>query len=213
MHEKNGLLFSLLNRGKPMRGTGIRIQWSMCLSLLEIFLIALALAVDAFTVGVAVGVTHQSSRQMFRLSFHFGLFQALLPLLGAFVGSWLGRFMANYTHFVVFGLLSLVGGKIIYESICGTDDDFSDDPTRGWRLIALSIAVSIDALAVGFTLGLEEVSILVVVSVIGVVAAACTLIGMKVASGLASKVGARMEPLAGVVLIGLGLKAIIEYYM
>ncbi|MBN2529159.1 MAG: manganese efflux pump [Deltaproteobacteria bacterium] len=183
------------------------------MSFSEIILVALALAVDAFTVGVAVGISHRTPRHIFRLSFHFGLFQALLPLIGAVIGSWMSYLISSFSHWVALGLLSLVGGKMIYESVMGEDDDYSRDPTKGLSLIVLSMAVSIDALAVGFTLGLEEVSIAVVVSIIGVVAALATLMGMILAGRIAARVSSRLEPLAGIVLIGLGIKAVIEYYV
>ncbi|MBN2343249.1 MAG: manganese efflux pump [Deltaproteobacteria bacterium] len=179
----------------------------------EVILVALALAVDAFTVGVAVGISHRQPRQIFRLSFHFGLFQALLPLLGAVLGAWMSHIIASVTHWVAFVMLSLVGGKMIYESRRKDENEFyAKDPTRGLTMVMLSVAVSIDALAVGFTLGLQDVSIFWVVSVIGVVAALATLVGMKVAGKIAAKVGHKLEPFAGVVLIALGVKAVIEHY-
>lgn len=168
---------------------------------------------DAFTVGVAVGITHCEPRQVFRLSFHFGLFQGLLPLVGAILGAMLSELIASFSHFVALGLLSLVGGKMIYESFQGDKKDYLKDPTRGWNLILLSVAVSIDALAVGFTMGLQDVSIFIVVSIISVVAAMATIVGMKAAGKIASKVGRRIEPLAGFALIGLGIKAVVQYYL
>lgn len=178
----------------------------------ELILISLALAVDAFTVGVAVGISHRAPRQIFRLSFHFGLFQALFPLVGALMGAWMSEFISSYSHWVAFVLLSLVGGKMIFESFRKSDDVFETDPTRGWSMVMLSVAVSIDALAVGFTLGLEDVSIAVVVAVIGIVAGISTLVGMKLAGRLASQWTSRLEPLAGLVLIGLGVKTVVEHY-
>jgi manganese efflux pump family protein len=182
------------------------------LSFTEIILVALALAVDAFTVGVAVGITHRKPRQVFRLSFHFGLFQALLPTIGAVLGDWMSSLISSVSHWVAFVLLALVGGKMIYES-SGDDDSFAKDPTRGVQLIMLSMAVSIDALAVGFTLGLEDVSIALVVSVVGVVAALMTLLGMLLAGKFAARISHRLEPLAGIVLIGLGIKAVVTHYL
>ncbi len=178
----------------------------------EIILVALALAVDAFAVGVAVGISHRKLRQIFRLSFHFGLFQALMPLIGAVLGEWMSYLMSSISHWVAFVLLTLVGGKMIYESMEGDGDAYAKDPTRGMQLVMLSMAVSIDALAVGFTLGLENVSIALVVSVIGVVAAVITLLGMILAGKFAARISHRLEPLAGIVLIGLGVKAVVVHY-
>ena len=183
------------------------------MSFSEIILVALALAVDAFTVGVAVGISHRAPRQIFRLSFHFGLFQALLPLIGAVLGAWMSYLISSYSHWVALGLLSLVGGKMIYESTQEEDIAYRRDPTKGLRLIMLSMAVSIDALAVGFTLGLENVSIAMVVSVIGIVAVLATLIGMILAGKIAAGISSRLESVAGVVLIGLGVKAVVQHYL
>ena len=183
------------------------------MSFAEIILVALALAVDAFTVGVAVGISHREPRQIFRLSFHFGLFQALLPLIGAALGSWMSYLISSISHWVAFVLLALVGGKMLYESRGENSDAFAKDPTRGVQLILLSTAVSIDALAVGFTLGLEDVSIALVVSLIGIVAGLMTLVGMILAGKLAAKVSHRLEPIAGLVLIGLGVKAVVVHYI
>jgi len=82
-------------------------------TLFEIFLLAVALAVDAFSVGVAVGLKHKRPRQIFRLSFHFGLFQALMPLLGALAGTLLLRWVRQWDHWVVFGVLAALGGRMI----------------------------------------------------------------------------------------------------
>lgn len=182
------------------------------MSLWEIILVALALAVDAFTVGVAVGVSYSSPRQIFRISFHFGLFQALLPLVGAILGQWMSFLITAFSHWVAFGLLLFVGGKMIYESYGERSGGFEKDPTKGLTMVMLSIAVSIDALAVGFTLGLEDVPILLVVAIIGVVAAIATLAGMKLAGRFAARISHRLEPFAGLVLIGLGIKAVVAHY-
>jgi putative Mn2+ efflux pump MntP len=182
------------------------------LSLLELCAISLALAVDAFSVGVAVGLTHRTRRERFRLSFHFGLFQALMPLTGAFVGAALEQRIARWDHWVAFGLLAFIGGRMIRAAARGGEGKASSgDPTRGLQLVGLSFAVSIDALAVGFTLGLEAVSIPLAVSLIGVTAAALTLVGMLIAGGFASRLGRRAEIGAGIVLVVIGAKIVFEH--
>jgi putative Mn2+ efflux pump MntP len=182
------------------------------MSLFELCAIALALAVDAFSVGVAVGLTHRSRRERFRLSFHFGLFQALMPLTGALAGSELEQRIAPWDHWVAFGLLAVIGGRMIRAAARGGGARASKgDPTRGLQLVALSLAVSIDALAVGLTLGLEEVSIPFAVSLIGVTAAALTLVGMVIAGGFASRLGRRAGIGAGVALVAIGTKIVLEH--
>jgi manganese efflux pump family protein len=181
-------------------------------SLLELIAVALALAVDAFSVGVAVGLTRRARRERFRLSFHFGLFQALMPLLGALAGAALAARIAAWDHWVAFGLLAVIGGRMIVQAARGGEvRAASGDPTRGLRLIGLSIAVSIDALAVGFTLGLEDVSIPFAVSLIGVTAAALTLVGMLIAGSFASRLGRRAEVAAGCALVLIGAKIVLDH--
>jgi putative Mn2+ efflux pump MntP len=182
------------------------------LSLFELAAIALALAVDAFSVGVAVGLTRRTWRERFRLSFHFGLFQALMPLAGALAGAALERWIARWDHWVAFALLAAIGGRMIWAAARGAEGrEAAGDPTRGLRLVGLSVAVSIDALAVGFTLGLAEVSIPLAVSLIGVTAAALTLVGMVLAGGVASRLGRRAEIVAGVALVVIGAKIVLEH--
>ena len=182
------------------------------LSLPALIAVALALAVDAFSVGVAVGLTRRTRRERFRLSFHFGLFQALMPLVGALLGSALLTWIAAFDHWVALGLLTLIGERMIYQALRGGDGAaLGGDPTRGLRLVGLSIAVSVDALAVGFTLGLEDVSIPLAVSLIGVTAAALTLVGMVLAGALASRLGRRAEIAAGCALILIGVQIVLEH--
>jgi putative Mn2+ efflux pump MntP len=182
------------------------------MSWIEIILLALALAVDAFTVGAAVGLTHQRKEQIFRLSWHFGVFQALMPLVGALAGKSLERFVAPFSHWLAFGLLALIGGRMIHGALRQGERRFDRDLTRGLSLIGLSVAVSIDALAAGFTLGLRQESIALPVIVIGAVAAALTAVGMVVAGRLGQRIGKGCELVAGVVLIGLGVKIVVEHF-
>ena len=180
------------------------------MSFVEIILLALALAVDAFTVGAAVGLTHRQKEQIFRLSWHFGVFQALMPLLGALIGKSLESYVAPFSHWIAFGLLALIGGRMIYGALRGGERRFDRDLTRGLSLVGLSVAVSIDALAAGFTLGLRQESIAVPVIVIGAVAATLTAVGMVLAGKVGERLGKSCEIIAGIVLIGLGVKIVVE---
>jgi manganese efflux pump family protein len=181
-------------------------------SLLELCAIALALAIDAFSVGVAVGLTRRSRRERFRLSFHFGLFQALMPLVGALAGCALERWISRWDHWVALGLLAVIGSRMIWGAVRGgAEKPAAGDPTRGLQLVGLSLAVSIDALAVGFTLGMGRVSIPFAVTLIGVTAAALTLVGMLIAGGFASRLGKRAEIGAGIALVVIGVKIVLEH--
>jgi putative Mn2+ efflux pump MntP len=151
-------------------------------------------------------MAHRRPRQVFRLAFHFGLFQGLMPFLGAVSGLAVRRLVAAVSHWIAFGLLAFVGGRMIVEAVKGEERPMEKDLTRGLSLVVLSVAVSIDALAVGFTFGLEGRDYLVPILVIGAVAGVATLIGMLLARRIGPRLGRAGEALAGLVLIGIGVR-------
>ena len=114
--------------------------------------IAVSLAMDAFAVALSAGVILDpiTKRQLFRLGFHFGLFQAMMPVIGWLAGIGLRQFVEVFAPWIAFGLLTLVGGKMIYEAVSNHEEEQQrSDPTRGATMVMLSVATSIDALAVG----------------------------------------------------------------
>jgi putative Mn2+ efflux pump MntP len=182
------------------------------MSVPEIVLLSLALAADAFSVGAALGLRHRRPREVFRVAFHFGFFQALLPLVGAALGGALLPYVESVDHWVAFGLLALVGGHMVWAGLRGAPDErLVVDPTRGWRLVGLSLAVSIDALAAGITLPAAGAPVGLAVTTFGVVAGLATLAAMRLARHIALRVGSRVEVLAGLVLIGLGVKILQDH--
>jgi manganese efflux pump family protein len=182
----------------------------MTMTFQEIFLIAIALAADAFTVGLAVGIRHQSPRQIFRLSFHFGLFQALLPAVGAIsVRLAASPVIDKYDHYIGAALLAIVGGKTLLESLKNEETKLPNDLTRGMTMVGLSLAVSIDALAVGFPLGFSKTPVLPAVLIIGITTSVLTVTAMKIASRVSRKLGSKTEFAAGLVLIGIGVKILL----
>ncbi len=182
------------------------------MSFLEILLLSFALAADAFSVGAALGLRYGRPREIFRVAFHFGLFQALLPLLGALLGGALLVYVESLDHWIAFGLLTLIGGRMIWAALRGGDDQtLGVDLTRGWSLMGLSIAVSIDALAVGITLPAAGAPIGLAVTLFGLVAGLATLVAMRLAGPIARRIGHRVEILAGLVLIGLGVKIVHDH--
>jgi putative Mn2+ efflux pump MntP len=180
---------------------------------LSILLIALGLAMDAFAVALGVGTTrkHVWFRPGFRLSFHFGLFQFLMPVIGWTLGTTVVQFIASYDHWIAFGLLAYVGVRMIKESFGEGDNQNSSDPTRKGMLVMLAVATSIDAFAVGLSLAMLKIPILYPSIVIGVVAAAMTVVGLALGHQLGSKFGKRMELVGGLVLIGIGLRVLITH--
>jgi manganese efflux pump family protein len=181
------------------------------MTFVEILLLALALSADAFTVGAAVGLGHCAARQIFRLSFHFGLFQSIMSLSGALAGTFLIVYMADFDHWIAFGLLAFVGGKMITESFGRDDDTERSDPTCGLSLVGLSLAVSIDALAAGIGLAAAKAPLVLAIALIGAVSAAATLAAMLLASRIPPRAAKRAELVAGLVLVALGAKILWDH--
>ena len=180
---------------------------------IEILMIAVGLAMDAFAVSLAAGASGQAvgGRAAFRLSFHFGLFQFMMPVIGWGMGATFVQFIAAYDHWIAFGLLAYVGGKMIKESFEKGDGVSSADPTRSWTLVMLAVATSIDALAVGLSLAMLKVHILYPSLIIGIVAAAMTTLGLALGNRLGRTFGKRMEMVVGLVLVGIGLRVVISH--
>jgi putative Mn2+ efflux pump MntP len=186
------------------------------MDLLTILGIAVGLAMDAFAVSIATSVTlmHVTGRQLFRLSFHFGWFQFMMPMIGWLAGIGFVRFIAPWDHWVAFGLLAFIGCRGIYKVFTERGDHeriTKADPTRGWNLIILSVATSIDALAVGLTFAMLEVRVWYACAIIGLVTASITLVGMLIGRNLGTRFGRWVEMLGGLILIGIGLKIVVEH--
>jgi len=184
------------------------------LEILTLLGISIALAVDAFAVALTAGAVLDplAERRWFRLGLHFGLFQALMPVLGWLAGLSVHQWISAYDHWIAFGLLGFVGGKMILEALRGEEEKaFVRDPTRGGTLVMLSVATSIDALAVGFSLAMLGVSIWIPALVIGVVAAVLTVAGMLLGRKIGALWGQRVEVAGGIVLCVIGTKILFEH--
>ena len=186
------------------------------MDLLSVFLIALALAVDAFAVALAAGVSlcQVSGRQTFRLSFHFGLFQAMMNVIGWTAGLTVRSYLEGVDHWLAFGLLALVAVKMIKDAMVGRQEEAKKiDPTRGYTLVMLSVATSIDSLAVGLSFAVLNVSVWMPAAVIGLVATLLTIIGLRLGCllGSASRVGARAEIAGGLVLLAIGFNILHQH--
>lgn len=173
----------------------------------ETLALAVALGMDAFSVALGIGSSGTSLRGSIRLSFHFGLFQFTMPIIGWLVGKNLVGVIQRYDHWVVFLLLGGIGAKMIYEAFKTEDEEKpTRDRTKGWTLILLSIATSVDALGAGVGMGILGTNLLVPCAIIGLVAATMSMAGVRIGHHLSSLFGRRMEVLGGMVLIGLGFK-------
>lgn len=175
-----------------------------------LLLLAPSLGMDAFAVALGVGaVTPSGSRRsLFRLSFHFGLFQFLMPMLGWLAGATVHQFIEAYDHWVAFLLLAWVGGRMVRAAWDRRETVLPDDPTRGMSLVILSLATSIDALAVGLSLAMLRANLWLPSLVIGLVAAGMTLTGMLLGRRLKEVWGRGAEFVGGVILIGIGFRVL-----
>lgn len=184
------------------------------MSLLTILAIAVGLAMDAFAVAIGIGLVQcqVSARTTVRLAWHFGLFQFLMPIIGWLAGLTFAHWISSVDHWIAFGLLSAIGGKMIYEAVWGDDEKRAEkDATRGASLVVLSVATSIDALAVGLSLALLGVQIWYPAVLIGIVAFAFTAVGLHLGCRFGSLLGKRMEVVGGLILIGIGVRILIDH--
>jgi len=174
--------------------------------------IAFSLAMDAFSVSVTSGITTRNIKlyQILKMGFSFGFFQTFMPILGWLIGSSLKVYISNIDHWIAFGLLSFVGLRMIYESIKGEHQVVN--PFDNKTLILLSISTSIDALAVGVSFSFLDISILVPVLIVGVITFILSSIGILMGNGLRHFFeNIKVEIFGGLILIGIGIKILLEH--
>ncbi|MBN2426916.1 MAG: manganese efflux pump [Deltaproteobacteria bacterium] len=187
------------------------------MSTFKLLVIAVALAMDAFAVSVAVGTSLKkiSFRQIFRLSWHFGFFQAAMPVLGWCAGLTIREQIERYDHWIAFGLLAFAGTHMIREAFSKEEESKHGrkDPTKGATLIMLSLATSIDALAIGLSLSLLKISIWYPAFFIGIVAGLFTMAGMHIGSRLGSltRISHFGEVTGGIVLFLIAFNILHEH--
>jgi len=180
---------------------------------LTLFGIAIALGMDAFAVSAAVAAALPvlTARRTFRLTWHFGFFQAMMTVIGWYAVSGFSTFLMEIDHWLAFGLLSFLGAKMIYDSRRPENRMEGYDPTRGWSLVALSVATSIDAFAVGVSFNLIGLSVWGRAALIGVAALIMTAIGTTVGRRGGVYLGRYAGYLGGVVLIAIGVRILVEH--
>lgn len=185
------------------------------MSFILILVIALALAMDAFAVSVGVSLSRGglTGKQTLRIAIHFGFFQFGMLIIGWLAGQSIVHYIQTIDHWVAFGLLVIIGFKMIYESFQpqGSLQEKKRDPTKGLSLLLLSVATSIDALAVGLSLAFVRVSILCPALVIGFIAFVLAILGVKISRFIGQLLGRKAELLGGVILILVGIKILFEH--
>lgn len=185
------------------------------MSLLTVIFIALGLAMDAFAVSITNGIIIKRFRirHALRISLFFGVFQAVMPLIGWFAGLGVREVIAFIDHWIAFGLLSFIGSKMIYESMA-MDSDNGENKTDAqdlYVLLILSVATSIDALAVGLSLTFLEISIITPAIIIGVITFLFSFMGVYIGSRCGHFFEKKIEVVGGLILIGIGLKILVEH--
>lgn len=180
------------------------------MTFIEIFLIAVGVSMDAFAVSIGAGTNSSmhTADSTFRLSFHFGLFQFLMPILGWLAGRAVESYITTTDHWIAFGLLTFIGMKMIYEYF-QKEKESKTNPSKGWNLVALSIATSIDAFAVGLSLAFLQINILLPCIVFGIITATFSYTGIKLGLRLGKRFGKRMELAGGLILVLIGLKILL----
>ncbi len=181
----------------------------------EIIIIAIGLAMDASAVSLAAAAAGfaADARAKFRLSFHFGLFQFLMPVLGWLMGiSFVSHFKA-VDHWIAFCLLAFVGIRMIREGMEITPEKQKKDPSRGMTMVMLSVATSIDALAIGLSLAMLEVNIWYPSVMIGIITSGMSLLAIKIGTKLGVMFGKRMEVFGGIILLFIGFRILFSHLM
>lgn len=178
-----------------------------------VLLIALGVSADAFAVALGKGLhmTRFNGRRAFAIAFTFGAFQAVMPLIGWFLGTRFAPYITEFDHWVAFGLLAIIGGRMIWEAFHSHDDDVDKDTFSVRELLLLGFATSIDALVVGVSLAFMAVSIPATIALIGLVTFACSYVGVWIGRRIGAKVGTPAEVLGGVILIGIGTQTLLEH--
>ena len=185
------------------------------MSFIWILGIAIALAMDCFaiTLGMACGSRGLTLKQAVRMAAYFGGFQFAMPVLGWLAGDRLLLVIKSFDHWVAFGLLALIGGRMIWESVEMSEEEKAcrPDQTRGRRLLVLALATSIDALAVGLSLGVVRAGIVYPAVIIGITSFVLTVVGARLGPVVGRLVGKRAELVGGLILIGIGVKILLEH--
>lgn len=178
-------------------------------------MLAVGLAMDAFAVSLAGGAGGRlhHPRPAVRLAFHLGLFQFMMPIVGWFLGSRAVALVGGFGGWIAFVLLAFIGTRMMLSGLRTETGDRrgSADPSRGWTMVALCVATSIDALAVGVSLAMVGVGIWQPSVIIGVVTAAVSLVGIAIGDRVGLRWGSRVEVAGGVLLITIGARILIDH--
>lgn len=184
------------------------------MGIIELLLLSVGLAMDAFAVSICKGISmkRMNWRKALIIGMYFGGFQALMPVIGYFLGTAFESIITNIDHWVAFILLGIIGGNMIKEAFEDESENCNDDV--GFKtMIMLAIATSIDALAVGITFAFLKVNLIAAISMIGVITFALSVIGTKIGNRFGDKYESKAELVGGVILVLLGIKILLEHLL
>jgi manganese efflux pump family protein len=184
------------------------------MELVTLILIAIGLSVDSFAVSLSCGLImcEITFRKAARIAFSMAFFQALLPLIGWFIGSKIASYVVVYDHWIAFGLLTIIGGKMIAESL-GTEEENKKkaNPLDFKYLIGISLATSIDAFIIGISFAFIKVNLFFSTFIIGFTTFFFSMLGILFGKKTGVKFGKKMETAGGIILFLIGLKILIEH--
>jgi putative Mn2+ efflux pump MntP len=183
------------------------------MELVTLFFIAAGLTFDTFAVSISTGivVSHIRFWQATKIAIVLAFFQALMPFIGWALGVQIKNLISSYDHWIAFGLLSIIGIKMIVESLRNGEKKVNFDPLKPTVLIGMAIATSIDALIIGISFAFLNVNILFSVSIIGAVTYIVAMMGMLFGKNAGKWFGKKMEIVGGLILICIGLKILLEH--
>lgn len=182
------------------------------MGIVELLLLSIGLAMDAFAVSICKGISMKKMnwKKAIIIGLYFGEFQALMPTIGFFLGSAFQNLITSIDHWIAFLLLTIIGGGMIKESF-GNDSENRNDDVSFKTMIVLAIATSIDALAVGITFAFLKVNLILAVSLIGIITFVLAVAGTKIGNKFGDKYESKAELVGGVILVLLGIKILLEH--
>ena len=183
------------------------------MEILEIILISISLAMDAFAVSICKGLSMSKIdwKKGVIIGLYFGIFQALMPTIGYFLGTTFETLVTSFDHWIIFILLFVIGGNMILESFSQSDENDESSDINFSSMVVLAIATSIDALAVGITFAFMDINIFSTVSLIGLITFVLTVIGVKIGNKFGNKYESKAKLLGGIILILIGVKILFEH--
>ena len=183
------------------------------MDIISIIIIAIGLSMDSFAVSITNGLTIRglNVKRILMISFSLAFFQGLMPLIGWLAGIGIERYIREFDHWIAFLLLLFIGGKMIYEGLLRKNGIEKDSELKILTLIGQSFATSIDAFAVGISFAFLNLSIVTPVLLIGLVTFIVSMIGLQLGKYFGKRIGKSVEIFGGIVLIGIGVKILIEH--